>query len=261
MGYSFLFEGRYREAVAELEKGVEWNKKFSGTRYPIERLLEWGKMLALTGDIRGALRAFDEAKKLSVTTYDPAYNPVLIVADSLIGKALLTEGDVIRVRSIAETMAEQIEACVRREPYDAFFWDFHHLLMAELYLDEGHAQEARSALDSVSHLMRSPRYTILDARVRGRRGDTAAAIATYKSYCQNAYSLYSSVLGGDPFDYFLGCSLANYNLGKLYEETGDKAQSIEYYEETLEQWKNADEDLPELIDTKSRLANLKTATN
>ena len=48
-----------------------------------------------------------------------------------------------------------------------------------------------------------------------------------------------------------------YLLGKIYEKKGDQKVAIENYEKFLDLWKAADKDLPELIDAKARLANLK----
>jgi tetratricopeptide (TPR) repeat protein len=48
----------------------------------------------------------------------------------------------------------------------------------------------------------------------------------------------------------------HYRLAKLYEEKGLKEKAIGELEKFLELWKNADKDLPELVDAKSRLANL-----
>ena len=47
-----------------------------------------------------------------------------------------------------------------------------------------------------------------------------------------------------------------YLLGKIYEQTGDRNLALKNYKKFLEMWKNADEDLPDLIDAKKRLANL-----
>jgi len=48
----------------------------------------------------------------------------------------------------------------------------------------------------------------------------------------------------------------HYRLAKLYEEKGWKGKAIEQYEKFLEIWKDADEDLLELIDAKARYAKL-----
>jgi tetratricopeptide (TPR) repeat protein len=47
-----------------------------------------------------------------------------------------------------------------------------------------------------------------------------------------------------------------YLLGNIYEQTGDRNLALKNYTKFLEIWKNADEDLPELIDAKKRLVNL-----
>jgi tetratricopeptide (TPR) repeat protein/predicted Ser/Thr protein kinase len=48
-----------------------------------------------------------------------------------------------------------------------------------------------------------------------------------------------------------------YLMGKIYEKKGDTGLAIENYKKFLELWKDADQDLPDLIDAKKRLANLK----
>ena len=48
-----------------------------------------------------------------------------------------------------------------------------------------------------------------------------------------------------------------YLLGKIYEKKGDKQLAIESYEEFLNLWRDADEDVPELIEAKVWLAKLR----
>jgi len=52
----------------------------------------------------------------------------------------------------------------------------------------------------------------------------------------------------------------HYTLAKLCEEKGVKTKAIEQYSKFLEIWKDADKDLPELIDAKKHLARLKAAS-
>jgi hypothetical protein len=48
-----------------------------------------------------------------------------------------------------------------------------------------------------------------------------------------------------------------YLLGKIYEMKDNRKLAIENYEKFLDLWKDADEDLPDLIEAKKQLAKLK----
>ena len=48
-----------------------------------------------------------------------------------------------------------------------------------------------------------------------------------------------------------------YLLVRIYESKGKKKLAMQNYEKLLELWKEADEDLPELIDAKARLERLR----
>ena len=50
-------------------------------------------------------------------------------------------------------------------------------------------------------------------------------------------------------------------LGKIYEKKGDNQLAIQNYEKFLDLWQDADEDLPDLIDAKERLARLTPLDN
>jgi len=52
-----------------------------------------------------------------------------------------------------------------------------------------------------------------------------------------------------------------YLLGKIYEKKGDNQLAIQNYEKLLDLWKDADKDLPDLVDAKKRLAKLKEMSN
>jgi tetratricopeptide (TPR) repeat protein len=51
--------------------------------------------------------------------------------------------------------------------------------------------------------------------------------------------------------------LAQYHLGRAYERKGQHERARAAYERFLQIWKDADPDLPEVIDAKKRLTNLR----
>ena len=86
------------------------------------------------------------------------------------------------------------------------------------------------------------------ARAYHATGDLDQAIAEYKR-----------LITFDPKskERFLIDPKHHYHLAKLYEEKGQPGLTIQEYEKFLEIWKDADKDLPELIDAKARCAKLK----
>jgi tetratricopeptide (TPR) repeat protein len=87
------------------------------------------------------------------------------------------------------------------------------------------------------------------ARAYYRAGDVDKAVEEYKN-------LLNLIVLKHWYGYVI--TKGNYELAKIYQERGEQGKAIEYYEKFLHIWKEADEDLPELIDAKKRLANLKS---
>ena len=93
--------------------------------------------------------------------------------------------------------------------------------------------------------------------------------SVYKDVLARAYHLngdidkaiveYERLITFDPNskERFLKHPKYHYRLAKLYQEKGATEKAIKEYEKFLDIWKDADEDLPELIDAKVRLQRLK----
>ena len=54
-------------------------------------------------------------------------------------------------------------------------------------------------------------------------------------------------------------NLDQVRLARIYEKTGDTDRARHWYERFTEDWKDADPDIPELIEARKRLAELKDA--
>ena len=80
-----------------------------------------------------------------------------------------------------------------------------------------------------------------------------------KGELDSAIVEYNRLLGIDPStkDRRLINPKFHYRLAKLYEQTGSLDRARAEYRIFLTIWKNADTDLPDLIDARKRLANLK----
>jgi len=61
----------------------------------------------------------------------------------------------------------------------------------------------------------------------------------------------------DLINIYKGHALGHYELGKIYEDLGRVADAERAYTIFLEMWSEADEDMPQLIDARGRLAGLK----
>jgi tetratricopeptide (TPR) repeat protein len=85
------------------------------------------------------------------------------------------------------------------------------------------------------------------AQIYLQKGDLEQAITVYEKLTK---------LESDTKSWRIIHPKYHYRLAKLYEENGKINQAQKEYEKFLDIWKNADEDLPELIDAKNRLQNL-----
>jgi len=253
-GYSYLFEGRYKEAFAEFKKAVELAKNIEDAEQEIRSLFDLGKMLVAQGNYPRALEKFSEARRLSPRIYAQSFNPLLIIAEYLTATTMVQKGDYGEVQA----RAAKIKRFIEEHHYDSYFMDFYHLLLAELHLAQGKGQAAEAAIGKVSGMTKtySPRCRTLLADIYGLLGNTEKAISTYKNFYNDVVTRHYFI-GGDYFYYFLGRSKVHYYLAKIYEQKGEKEQAIEYCSKALDQWENADKDLPELIDVEARLARLK----
>jgi tetratricopeptide (TPR) repeat protein/DNA-binding winged helix-turn-helix (wHTH) protein/TolB-like protein len=252
-GFAHLYGGKYEEAMVDFRKAVD--------TLHFRRSLAWfemGKLLALRGDVAGALSAFSEANRVAAQRYHPSYNPVAVMSEYLSASALMQNGDYAR----AETHAANIQQIVTDGNYQSIFLDYFHLLKADHHLNRGDSTAAEQELGKVGPVNRqfSPHFHLLMGKIKAAKGETSVAAGFYEDLCRNIYML-NPRLGGSQFDYFLGCSMSNYYLGRLYEDAGKPSLAIEYYEKALDIWKDADADMPAMLDATVHLKKLKASSD
>ena len=161
----------------------------------------------------------------------------------------------------AESRLNQWSHIHQKNAYIEIMLQYHHdLLEIEVLLARGKINEAirigrkleppplpRTYVSLMTdHIIPVPKDGL--ARAYYASGDMNQAIAEYQR-----------LVTFDPKDpsKFLIDPRNYYKLGKLYEETGKIQPAIMKYERFLDLWKNADENLDEVVDARERLAKLK----
>jgi tetratricopeptide (TPR) repeat protein len=138
-----------------------------------------------------------------------------------------------------------------------FLYDLFH---GELLLAKGSFQEA---INCGENLIQPGIYFPVSQWMIPYNGfyprDVLARTYYQNNELEKAIAEYERLITFDPNskDRSLINPVYHYLLAELYEEKGFKDKAIEQYEKFLDIWKDADEDLPELIDAKTRLARLK----
>ncbi len=251
VGYSYLLEGRYAEAEAELERAVEIAPQ--KTRAELMARLELGKMQALERKYGEAIRTIEEAMERSAEIYKADFNPIQIIGNSLIGEALVGKGDI----RAAETRADELGRILESGNYRKVHRDFLHYLTAEILLAWKNVPAAQNEIESVTPFakLNSPLYLKLKAEIMALQRNFGQAIETYEQSFTRKVGLAGSGVR-DSFYLFLERSLVDFNIAKIHEQAEDKAKAKERYQKFLDLMKNADPGVPEVEEARKRIQAL-----
>jgi tetratricopeptide (TPR) repeat protein len=144
----------------------------------------------------------------------------------------------------------------------AVYW--YYLLRAEILLASDSASQAinesGTTLDTLRLVMPNPvqmktlqLYNLPDQhdiipRAYAKMGDLRKAIEAYERMIR---------IDPNRLNRRLINPMYHYRLAKLYEQAGDKGKAAATYSKFLEVWKNADRNLPAVLDANARLSSLK----
>jgi tetratricopeptide (TPR) repeat protein len=226
----YPYQGKYRKALYYADKGIELSWQSSDT---VRALISYNRKatLLLLG-WNDPESAWTEAEKTLPFNENVTSNPYW--------------GSLSFLQAYHGAYAEVLSLSID------FPLKWHYQLMQTvMYNLEGDEKNARALFDS--SFQNSP--------------DFANIFLLYtRAECQFNNGLYNEALTSLTKLPALNSNYAGYRAvyypkslhlkGKIYEKKGDNNLAVKSYEKFLALWKNADQDLPDLIDAKKRLANL-----
>jgi len=252
-----LLTGEAREALRNTAKGERLAKAVGNTG--LEALGEWsrGWHYYERGDFAGSRKCFDRWYMLQAgkdSAHISTFRVGLAFAQGMLdikaGNTASAESRLAEVRSLLPQLSQHRRSGAEYQ---------RDLLHAELLLARDSPGPAGEAFASATPLP-IPTFSTLEmgyynvplfkdglARAYLRAGRTDEAIAEYERLTR---------FNPQERDRRLIPPIYHYELGKLYEQRGDREKAAGEYRKLLEIWKNADSDIPALADARRRLGRL-----
>ncbi|MCI0561399.1 MAG: tetratricopeptide repeat protein, partial [Nitrososphaera sp.] len=210
------------------------------------------------GEFEVSRRHFENGFKISMehpshTEYGSSYDRAAYSFG--LGFVDLKQGKIDSARSRLEDMKSLLpEIDAAGSPHIRIYYD---LLHGELLLAQGDLADAIAVFEKMAP------WKLSDQLDRVRCNTPFLQDGLGRAYQQQgdfdkAIVAYERLITFDPAGQkrLLTHPKYHYKLAKLYEEKDWSVKAIAQYEKFLEIWKDADKDLPELIDAKKRLAKL-----
>lgn len=251
---TWLYEGRLNEAIAYFRRRIKSSTEKNNKTGELWARFSLAKILMGQGATRGALDEFGIVEQLSKETRKGAFSPWPFMVAYYSGLCEIRRGDL----SAAGARAEMIRA-LTKESGETYYESLYNGLMANIHLAAGRAQEAEAAFKKTTFWIQHsfPRFRMLGPEISARLGDQKRALETYDDTYNHTLVLTTAVYGGDAVDCALERPKLDYYKALMYEHFGDKTMAIKFYEKAIFNWRNADKDYANLVDSQSRLAKLK----
>lgn len=253
---SYIVEGKYAKAEAEIRQALAILKSNNRVRSQIYAHENLGKILSLRRRYDEAIAEFEKAEKISGQLYGEDFNPHSVYARYLKGLVYIEKGDYQKARKQAEILLRALE----NGRYNLLHKNFYHFLLGAVYSAQGNGQAARAEFDRIRGITKlaSPLYQKCMADLYELEGDTDKAIEHLNRSFARWLLISPPDRSNNIIEFFGIRGKLDYSIARLYEKAGDTEKSIEHYEKFLTLWREADSDLPEIDDARARLAGLKS---
>jgi serine/threonine protein kinase/Tfp pilus assembly protein PilF len=245
MSLSFL-RGKLARAKSLAQEGIEASLK-SGEKGSERSFRTWsGDILRISGNLEEAMGEYE--KVLAGAVEDDDWPRQLGTLHN-IGLAYLD----MKVMDRAEKTADELYGLIQKGVVKNDIRVYDHL-MGRIELERKNYSRAMDYFDKALALVPYHwQYNLIFRSSLALAYHRAGNLEKARQECEKIQSLPCGRANyGDIF------VLNFYNLGRIYEQLGQKAKAVESYQKFLDLWKDADPGLSAVEDAKTRLARLKS---
>ncbi len=233
-----MFQGQYIEAIDQIHESTIIYKSIKWEMSELRNRLYLCKIYQAKGMHEDFVAELDRCTEfIQKVSSEPWWY-------LLLGTMVIRNGDAATAGLLLEEIVNRTNEGNKADEAS------YHLLKGEIELHQGNYGKALEHLETANTLQNSSYYLESLAYYYFRLGDWENAIPIYEKIIHEYISL-----GWEGQECWVKSHL---QLGKAYEEAGNMTRAIEYYNRFLELWKEADPDLPDLLEVKSRLEQLQS---
>jgi tetratricopeptide (TPR) repeat protein len=233
-----MYQGRYAEARSQLERAITIARSMGSPVTEFRNRLYLAATYASAGRM---LASRDELNRAAAVADTVFLGPIWL---SRLAAGYARLGDTVALSRLVPLIKRRVTEGSREDQTAAADAE------ARLELARGHDEQATALLERavLTAGTISDEYRSTLAFACRLSGDPVRAESTYLALVAT-----KEALGWEPQESWI---LAHYELGKLYQEQGDTAKAIDFYDRFLTIWKDGDPDLVALADARARLRAL-----
>jgi len=263
IGKIYIYQGKYEEAEEYLKSMIGEEKPNSIRMQGYIKLVD---LYAYLGKYNLMMNMYDNCIEL----YRQENNMHLVIDHSILKAIMMIWGRGLKdgvLKEVNKTLEIKNPGCLT-----------YNLTLAFIYIDFKYFEKAYSVSEQhlslkSQHLVKIQEYftkkewekALVEYKAYGEKNINVSFLIFHMAQCYFELDNWQKAIEEIEVvqNLYSGFGWCNtypktfYLLGKIYEKKGDISLAIKNYEKLLDIWKDADKDLPDLIDTKKRLARLK----
>ena len=241
-----MYRGRYSAAVPDLKEAILLDQTVRAASSELRDrlfLVRLYRIRGMTADSETELKAAGRLYAASALSPDWAVQ---------LGKIYARSGQINEAAQVLQKAERSVDDTIASSPVNRDSRRDRALikvLKGEVELARSKSAHAADVLELAYRIFQDPSTLEPLAHALRQLGRTEDAVRMYRELEATPH------LGSEAQEEWV---LAHYQLGRIFQQTGDLAKAKESYERFLEIWKEGDPDLPVIVDAKARLSDVRS---